>query len=67
MSLPLLCPCPQQTRALTSLNSQAHPMLPFAPQVGNEPLPKASGWVPKDVIRLAQAFKHSNRIKTEWK
>ena len=45
----------------------SHPMLAFAPQVGNEPLPKASGWVPKDVIRLAQAFKHSNRIKTEWK
>ena len=33
------------------------------PQVGSEPLPKASGWIPKDVIRLVQAFKHSYGIK----
>jgi hypothetical protein len=23
-------------------------------QVGSEPLPKASGWIPKDVVRLVQ-------------
>ena len=28
---------------------------------------KASGWVPKDVIRLVQAFKHSHGIKVEWR
>ncbi|KAG1656903.1 hypothetical protein FOA52_007992 [Chlamydomonas sp. UWO 241] len=40
----------------------------FAPKyIGSEPLPKASGWVPKDVVRLAQAFRASNRIKLEWR
>eukprot|EP00955_Chlamydomonas_euryale_P100404 365280-Chlamydomonas_euryale.AAC.7 len=29
--------------------------------IGHEPLPKASGWVPKDVVRLAQAFRTTHR------
>ena len=40
----------------------------FSPKyVGSDPLPKASGWIPKDVVRLVQAFKHSYGIKVEWR
>eukprot|EP00201_Polytomella_parva_P023101 CAMPEP_0175038996 /NCGR_PEP_ID=MMETSP0052_2-20121109/254_1 /TAXON_ID=51329 ORGANISM="Polytomella parva, Strain SAG 63-3" /NCGR_SAMPLE_ID=MMETSP0052_2 /ASSEMBLY_ACC=CAM_ASM_000194 /LENGTH=228 /DNA_ID=CAMNT_0016300631 /DNA_START=27 /DNA_END=713 /DNA_ORIENTATION=+ len=28
--------------------------------------PKASGWVPKDIVRLIQAFRHSYKVKLEW-
>lgn len=40
----------------------------FSPKyVGSDPLPKASGWVPKDVVRLVQSFKHSYGVKVEWR
>lgn len=35
--------------------------------MGSEPLPKASGWIPKDAVRLAQAFKHSHGITLDWR
>eukprot|EP00967_Tisochrysis_lutea_P026527 scaffold30616_cov22-Tisochrysis_lutea.AAC.3 len=31
-------------------------------QVGTEELPKASGWVPKDVIKVVQAFRHAYKL-----
>lgn len=30
--------------------------------VGTEELPKASGWVPKDVIKVVQAFRHAYKL-----
>ncbi|GAX79052.1 hypothetical protein CEUSTIGMA_g6492.t1 [Chlamydomonas eustigma] len=36
--------------------------------VGSDPLPKASGWIPKDVVRLVQAFRQSYGItKVPWR
>ncbi|KXZ45114.1 hypothetical protein GPECTOR_58g563 [Gonium pectorale] len=31
------------------------------------PQPRASGWVPKDVVRLMQAFRHSYGLQLEWR
>ncbi|KAG2438324.1 hypothetical protein HYH02_011021 [Chlamydomonas schloesseri] len=37
------------------------PLQPVVPQ------PRASGWVPKDVVRLVQAFRHSYGLSLEWR
>ncbi|KAG2488478.1 hypothetical protein HYH03_012983 [Edaphochlamys debaryana] len=37
------------------------PLQPTIPQ------PRASGWVPKDVVRLVQAFRHSYGLPLEWR
>ncbi len=53
----------QDDQVIFTSNSASSPRpLPHT-QVGSDPLPKASGWVPKDVVRLVQAFKHSYGIK----
>lgn len=36
-------------------------------QVGKEEIPKASGWVPRDVVRVVQAFRHAYKLHSpDW-
>ncbi|GLI70099.1 hypothetical protein VaNZ11_014878 [Volvox africanus] len=37
------------------------------PTQPTNPQPRASGWVPKDVVRLIQAFRHSYGLSLEWR
>ncbi|EFJ41076.1 hypothetical protein VOLCADRAFT_119797 [Volvox carteri f. nagariensis] len=37
------------------------------PTQPTNPQPRASGWVPKDVVRLVQAFRHSYGLNLEWR
>ena len=36
-------------------------------QVGSQAQPKASGWVPKDMVKVVQAFRHAYKLHTpKW-